>query len=536
MMKLMKCPGVPGIKDEVISRTLEYWINFLEEYEDHEHDISEHALGSMFHSSAMATIRTLLKSLVRKLIAPNPFDWVCIEPDERAGFSDFRSESRDILESCFRIIGDHMVRDLAEDISLEVPRGRWPRVEVDLFCLTVLQVGDKEEFDNFLTLYIFDGVFLKELMDSEHHMPRTHRTAIRFLADYTGYLNRNPVYVPGVLNFLFTMLRDHEVAEDAAKAAYQVCYHCRVYLQNELPSFEQHFDNLAGYWDSAPEEIVPRIAGGIAAVIQSLHPPSAVSHGLDRLLSLVENGMQAAMLQLQGGDDVLARSTCLIVMACISSIAKSMKEPVEEDLINPQALNNPQPTIHGTFDSGKARVLNIMNWAVGMLPNDGSLMEEVCDIFKHGFFEPDTAPFHLPHESVRLFFTSTHIATARLEVVLGMICTYLSRYDKHRAPNDAATDQVNETATSILTHLCTLIKELGFPGQDPDIAHSLIDVLRRFIGNRAPILLGLSPSTAVESVFQFTIQCISLPEPLPKRAAIDFWVSKTCLFDFKQAL
>jgi hypothetical protein len=66
---------------------------------------------------------------------------------------------------------------------------------------------------------------------------------------------------------------------------------------------------------------------------------------------------------------------------------------------------------------------------------------------------------------------------------------------------------------------------------DPEIAQHSIDFIARLIPRYLGVLLGLQPSSSLETVLLFTLMCLTGPEPLPKRSAALFWASLVAVTD-----
>jgi hypothetical protein len=220
------------------------------------------------------------------------------------------------------------------------------------------------------------------------------------------------------------------------------------------------------------------------------------------------------------GDMASAAAVGSISVHCLASLAESLRRPADDatDLYdeNPAV---PSAEELAALKAFQTKVFATVAKALNILRDNGEILGEICTVFKAGLTESQYALFHFAPDIVVQFFCITHAKTANLEAVLRMACTFL----RSKARQGDMTE-MDESVGKLLPHLAGLVAEIRDPREDSDVASNLIEVIKAFIPTFLPVLLKLQPVSQIETLLEFTLKALEVPEPLPKRAAIQFWV------------
>jgi hypothetical protein len=146
----------------------------------------------------------------------------------------------------------------------------------------------------------------------------------------------------------------------------------------------------------------------------------------------------------------------------------------------------------------------------------GDVIEAVCNIFKAGFTESKPGPFVFSASAFVDLFSTMRLSTPRLEITLSTACSFL------RSHSHASSPDVMQEATRLLGEVLRLIKDIHNLREE-DNTTGLIEVLERFMPRYTGVFFTLPPED-LETLFSFPLECLGIPEPLPKRAAAQFWV------------
>jgi len=517
MQELLRCEGHPELEDDVIPRALEFWNNFVECVED---NISEGTESSWIdyakeHASRMA------QQICNKVKLPSWEVWQGLSPEERRMLRDFRTDVKDLLQSSYLIIGTSLIEFFVNKAFEATSNPDWHEAESALFCLVGLDASSETKNDQLFSSLFGSQLYTLVLTD-EDPSQITRRTAIDLLGQSTKVFKRNPQYLPAALNFLFPSLQHPKTSDQASRSIFSLCSTCRKELVPELNTFLTQYELFISL-PTANEFVVERVSGAIGVLLQALPSLSQTISGVETLLKYVAAGLVSAKSLLTTADTAQVgegQSIATKSMRCLSSIAKSLQAPVDED--NVVDLEAEEVLIDENtkqeLDALQLHIFEILSMALEILGDDGDIIDDICMTFKAGFTEPLYSPFHFAPHIVVQFFSITTIKTPRLESVLRMCCSFLRSL--------TVKDSAAETAVSQLAqHLALLIQNLGDPRSDAEIAQSIIDVLTRFMPDYIYVLLQLQPVSQVETILGFTINAIEVPEPLPKRSALTFWVS-----------
>jgi hypothetical protein len=536
---LTDMPGIPGIDEEYRTEVLEFWNQFVEYVTDLA-PLEDDAPSQPWIQGAKIQIGHLLEELSVKLRPPEPAVLHEIDDESLKAFKDFRQEVADLLQSSYPLFGPELVIRYVSLCIEAVNHQRWLEVEVALFCLNALGIiqeqMDRQFADSVLT-NLFSSPLYPQLASSDASIPNwTRRAALSTLGEYASYFSRNIEQLPAAFNFILSSVDSPLFAEQAARSIWTICSACRRNLVTELNGLLQQYSQFLTS-PTASIDTKEKFIGAIAFVIQALPSDDAKATAMSLLLHFIENDLEAAGVLFSEGrtDESLPKS--LEALGCLVSVGKALQAP-HDHAVDLEA--NPKESDFWQRGPGMAiqtRILGIVKDTLSIHGNIGEVVDKVCEVFKAGFVETQPGPFVLdPHATVE-FFRKTTIHTPQLVDVLSMICSFL------RAYTPAYTPHIPEEVGDLLDHILVLIRSLGQPHNDPEIAHSIVEVLVRYSPRYIAILYRGHPRENLLEIFNFTVLCIQAPEPLTKRSALNFWVeffddhpSKPSLTDYWQTV
>jgi hypothetical protein len=515
MQELLRCEGYPELEDEVIPRALEFWNAFVEFVED---SISE-GTGSAWIEYANQHVIRMAQQICAKVKLPSWEEWEALSVEERRMLRDFRTDVKDLLQSSYRIVGTSLVEFFVNKAFEGTSKLDWHEAESALFCLVALEASLETKNDQLFTS-LFESQLYTLVLEDQDPSQITRRTAIDLLGQSTMVFKRNTQYLPAALNFLFPSLQHPKTSDQASRSIYSLCSTCRKELVPELNTFLTQYELFISL-ANVSEFAVERISGAIGVLLQALPLLSQTISGVETLLKYVAGGLASAKDFLSKGQIDEGRMIASKSMRCLSSIAKSLQAPSDDNFVDLDAEEEQTPDIDEKtkqeLDALQTHIFEILAMALEILGDDGEIIDDICNVFKAGFTEPLHTPFHFAPHIVVQFFSITRITTPRIESVLRMGCSFLRSLKFKDANSESSVSQLAQ-------HLAMLIQSLGDPRTDAEVAQSIIEMLTRFMPDYIYVLLQLQPVSHVETILGLTISAIEVPEPLPKRSALNFWV------------
>jgi hypothetical protein len=515
MQELLQIPGYPEVDEQVASRALEFW-NQLIEYVEELIAEEEEDTAQIIQLGKSHTLR-VIQQLRIKVKSPTTQQWHNdLDHDQQQAFREFRLDCRDTIQSSYRILGTPLFQHFSELAIQFLSQQNWLELETALYCL--MSISPTEEANDEMLVNMFKTV-LNSLMTIEGVEQRTLRTATDLVGVSTAFFRRNLEILPLALNFLFSCLQSNSNPEDAARAINHLCDTCRGQLVSELPSVFQQYEIFLGK-PTATQFAIEKLSGAVSFLLQTLPNLADTLSGVSKLLEYVGQGIGQAKQLVESGQIEEGHQMARFSLNCLSSIANSLRAPSD---IPVEIDATATPISESTLDqlrSFQSKVFQIIAIVLSVLSDDGEIIAEVCNVFKAGFTESSDFAFHFTPDIVYQFFGITNVGTTNIEAVLRMICSFLRSQERTAGPPDAAISR-------IIQHFASLIQYLESPSKDSDVTHGLMEVLERTVPHWIGFLLQLQPSSQVEQILGFSIATLEISEPLPKRSAINFWVSLT---------
>lgn len=512
---LLKCDGYAAIDDEVILDAQNFWSDFVE------HVIDQQAPDEdpVYVNHVKSHIMQLLEELWAKIQFPPDQVYKSWDSDEKKQFANFRNEVRDLLQSAHTYLGIELLQAFVKIALTSLEQRDWPRLEAGLYSINglALALNETEEEDQTMAL-LFNSSLYQELNNMDSTIPmHLRRTALRTLGQFGGFFERKSQNLPNALNFLFTHLEVESMSDEAARSIQSLCTACRKALTGELNAFFQQYDRFVSS-PTAECFTKEKVISAIAAIAQALPMDEAKDAALSRLLDFVEHDMKRALEQMADGQSEDSRLSAIDGTQCLAGVGRAFQDP--SDFIDLESA--PEAQNFWSTGAGAAttqRIVTLLSLCMEILRDDGDVLEGICGVLRAGYTE-SAGPFVIPSDVSVKILTSASLSTPNLPVILTTACSFLSSQSQSLSKSLVP---INNSAIQLLEWLGSLIQSLSNPRNDPELAQPIIDVLIRYMPRYTSILVNLQPPDLLVAVLNFTIAAVCAPEPLPKRAACNFW-------------
>ncbi|QDS70297.1 hypothetical protein FKW77_008081 [Venturia effusa] len=516
---LTTCNGVAAIEDRCVVDSLEFWNAFVEHVVDCEFEDDS---PKPWLARAQGHIARACQALWVKMRWPPVEVYQNVDQDRQKEFRQFRADVADLLGSAYPVLRSELPKAIVHGCLDALNRLAWLEVEVFLFSMNAISIGEKETEDPIL-VELFGSSLYVRLQHTDLIIPaHTRRTAVELLGQYATFFERHQVYLPPALEFLFASLSNTALAQKASKSIASLCSSCRSSLTNKLVTFIESYQKFL-QWPTASQYTKERVLGGVAAVVQALPNQVDQADQLSMLLDFVQDDIRVALNRLGDRQFEAAQVEVATAMSCLLGIAKGLEEPKDNpdtdgkgaDFWTTGAGVSVQEQIYKTIEMA----LQIFQDSPTPLELHGDIIESICAVFKSGFSEAVPGAFVLPPRVTVEFFTTVTAQTPRLEVILNMLCAFLR---SHSTPNSPL---IKIEVGQLLQRLIVVLKAIQDPRSEAEISSGLIEVLTRFMPKYTDVLLETLGQEDLSYLLNFTVQCLIVPEYLPKRKAAEFWVS-----------
>ncbi|KAF2094014.1 hypothetical protein NA57DRAFT_47577, partial [Rhizodiscina lignyota] len=515
MHNLLRFEGYAAVDDDVILEAQQFWAGYIDFVLDSMEDEKRRDWQG-WGACTKGHITRMVEELWVKIQYPPSVEYDAWNMEEKKSFGQFRVDIRDILQAAYRVLGSDLLQAFVRIALSSTAERNWIQVEAALYGLNaVAECLNERELRDDAIGNLFNSSLYPMLSGDDPVPYFLRRTAMNTIGQYDSYFEHHPENLPGILNFLFKSLEGKSIADIAAKSIWSLCKACRGSLTPELNTFFQQYQNFLG-WETAKNFTKEKVIGAVAAIAQALPADAEKNGALNHLLDFVSADVKTSLEQAAAGETDLGHNTAIDAMLCLASIAKSFQESMEVvDLDGDGVTQSYWDT--GAGAATQQHIIQMLSTMMEVWPDSGSVLEPICATLRAGYIETSPGPFVLPPSATVGLLTRTNITTKLIEQVLHTECAFL------RAHTMKTSKYIEKEAEAVLNHVISMIRDLGEPRNDPELAQSLVDVLVRYIPRYTPVLANLQPQEALEVALQFTIQCLKAPEPLPKRSASNFW-------------
>lgn len=503
-------------------------------------EYAEHAVDLVVDSSdadlpwlqqVRADLMNAVKCYILKLRPPPPEVVAEWDDENTDSWEFFRDNIGDFLESVNSIPDTQLLRNFVTFAMEVLPTKQWLNLEALLFCLNSVSdsfdMGDENR--QALSILMSSSLF-GDMSDNNTDIPvRVKRAVMKLIDGYSSFIKKNANYLPPVLTFLFTTLGtaaadQTRLTDTAAKSFESLCSSCRRTLTPHLGELLQQCPRaLSGPAANAYQK--EKIMAALASVIEALPSEEAKAVPLIALIEVVEQDLNAAVSLIQAGNTEEGEVIGTTALQCLASIGKGIQAPDDTTIdvdSDDDASRNNAAQIKASFwtaDAGSAvqqRILSCFN-IVSYLHNAGDAIDAACSVLRSGLQETVPGPFVFPPSATVLFVQKASISTPRIEAIITTACTFVSAHSRRNTPH------LSDEVLAVYTTVSTVMRELGDPTNDPQLAQICVDFLQRLLGSYIDVLLAPSDNE-IADVFNFALKCLTGEAPMLKRNAANFFV------------
>ncbi|TID19500.1 ARM repeat-containing protein [Venturia nashicola] len=517
MCNLTTCNGIAAVEDKCVVDSLEFWHAYVENVVDSEFE-DEGPKPWLGH--AQSHIAKACQELWVKIQWPPAELYHSLDQDQQKEFRQFRADVSDLLGSAYPVLRSELSKAIVHGCLDALNRQSWHEVEAFLYSMNAISISEKAT-EHQILIELFGSDLYAHLQNPNLMVPaHTRRTAVDLLGQYAKFFERQQVYLPPALEFLFASLPNTALAQRSAKSIAALCSSCRSSLTDKLVPFIESYQKFLAL-PTATQYTKERVLGGVAAIIQAVSGQDKQAEQLSLLLGFVQDDIRVAMNKLSALQFEEAQVEVATAMSCLVGIAKGLEEPTDIPNTNGKRADfwtvGPGSPVQEQICQTVRMAMHIFEKSPMPLELHGDVIESICAVFKSGFSEAVPGPFVLLPRVTVEFFATVSAQTPRLEVILNMLCAYLRSHSTPTSP------LINMEVGQLLQRLIIVIKEIQDPRNEAEISSGLIEVLTRFMPKYTDVLLETPGQEDLSYILNFTMECLIVPEYLPKRKAAEFW-------------
>lgn len=402
---------------------MEFWSTYV----DH---VSDAALAGAeeleWFDSALRHIARVLEACWTKSVFPSEAELEKWDSDTRAAFSDFRADVKDLVQSCYPLLGPSLASRFADQALQSLQDRNWWNVEASLFFLNAMaeQMAEGQNEDGIL-LRVFNSNLFRDITEAPG---RVSKTALSLVGSYSALFERHPESLPPILNYLFLTLQNQALVTEASRTIFTLCSTCRRALTTYLEAFIQQYDQFLN-WGTGDRFSMEKVIGAIASIVQALPSEDRKAGPLQRLLNFIEIEANRCAECLGAGEWQLGQNAGVTALECLASIGRAMQAP--DDELYELEPDTPENSFWNEAEgqSVQSRILGFVVTIANLLFDDGDVIEATCQILKTGYTETKPGPFVFPAQATADLFEMTRIIpnpTPRLEAIINAACTLLT--------------------------------------------------------------------------------------------------------------
>ncbi|KAL3425767.1 hypothetical protein PVAG01_02558 [Phlyctema vagabunda] len=528
--------GYAVSEDKIFDTAVNFWATFVETMIDYSY--SENTQSLPWVPTALSYLMRAIENSWHKIQFPPQDIFNSWDSTERIAFKDIRRDVADLLQQSYTQYGSSLMSMFVDTTLRSVQSESWAELEASIYCLNAFADGvssDEKVCDELLGKVFGSPIFVLFTDPDKDMPPRVRQTFLSLIANYSDYFERNTGYLPGALDLLFkTVEALPRLASSASASIYSLCASCRTVLVPEVESFLLQYSRFA-HNSQISGLAKERIIGAIASIIQAIPQDAIKLSALEQLTKFIETDVEQCILFLSSQPGKpgstssgqaaqenlyeLALSTMADSLRCLASVAKGMQVPndVPVDLEDDNTASSFWSS--GPGSELQQRLMNIISKALATFPNQGEIVEAVCNIFRAGFTEHEPGPFVFPAAHVTRVLLDTNMQTPQL----GLAISTASCLVNTRKSN--VNELMNVVVRELLGWVSQLLQNVTDPSNDTEIAQNGIDFIKGLIPSYLDIFVKYEPSSVVEYLLMFTLKALTGKDFLPKIAAAEFWSS-----------
>lgn len=537
MHTMLTTPGYPVVENEISPQTFEFWSclveylldgEFMDEFEDQTDALLAIEQGK-------SHIFQAIQEYWRKIKIPPAEIADTWSKDSREGFTSFRKDFADLLETAYPLLHAPLFTQFVDHILSALPAHDWEDIEATMFCLKSLSdsLTDEPSEDDALE-HLFGSPLFTLLSDSQAHIPlKARRTAVNLIGSYADFFERHSDFLPAVLNYLFTTLSAPSLARNASKSISQLCLSCRDTLTGELSTFLYQYEVFMNS-PSADDFAKERVICAISYVIQALPTEEEKEQPILMLLRLIQKNVATCLSLVQHGQFDVGKELALSVLHCLTNMGRGLQVPDDIPIELDSEENGVRPLSFWEQEKGliiQTQIVQIIQAIVVALKEDSEVVEAACCVFKTGFTESSPGAFVFPpYLTANFLLERAANCTRRVETIVTTAATMISSYSTEGAVS------IVPQARALLNMVVTLVETYKDPQTDPDVAQSIVEFMNRMLSKYVEVFVNYEPKSRIELLFMFALNSVGVREPLVKKAACTFWSTLVSLRDDQPAV
>ena len=520
LKELMRCQGIAVVEDEICQLVLECLNEVVEQYNEWAEDERGNSDMKGFVTDVCLAAVTKAEFPTSEIDADTS-EW---DTDDRAKFQDFRNDVADFIASSYVALGFPIIEALVSRVVSSDLATNWSTFEASLFCLLEFSdttFHDSQKLDSVIHAILSSSHWAAVTQHAESSPSRVRQTAMRFVAQHTGYLRRNVDFLIPCLDFLFRSLQVFGSTQAASRAIQTLCYSERVLLIEALPQFMSSLPSL----ERLEPTVRHKIYSAIAAIIQALPKNIDKVQPLRGLLDSVSSITMQAPLDGRSSEQA---GIMLDLLQALAAIGKGLRAPADTviDLDSSELVS--EETAFWNAGAGhqvQQEALSLCTYALNNsgTQQHGEIVEAACDFVKSGYTEDDPSPFKFSAAiSVDFLTSQIYIDNPSIDAVMACASTFLASADKTMDSSLFArlVDPVFSSCRALTTQYQST-RSLP-PGDFPS---SSVAFLTRLLPRWSSSLFGLSVQDNLVAVFDLALVLLATSDTLPRRTASSFFAA-----------
>jgi hypothetical protein len=441
----------PFEEEDIFCDAFEFWINYAEALDEIQFD----STGSQESGMELITkgghyLEQVMEICMIRCRVP-PIEVMCKwDSDAAARFWEFRRDYRELILSSFPFVGNKLFENFIDRALHFLQSNSWHDLEVALFALSALSepMAERPEGDRDTARLFQSELFDVLTTQLAHGHPKLQQTSISLLSNYSLFFSRHREYLEPMLKFLFTALGYPSMDEAAAKSLFSTCYTLRGHLASRFRVVVEYYQTVLRSSALKPSVRV-KVVGAIACIAEASVSKIAQVEALGQILEFVEADLH---LLAKATISVEAHAVGLHVLKSLESIGLGMRKPDREPIdLDSESDTVLSPEVRSLFHAAQHKIMAMCKNILEMFPEDGDIIEAVCQVLRTGYTESGPGPFVFGPSFTRHIFLRINVHNPRFGHVLETATVLMRAYPHPKTP------EMMDTAGLCLLHALQLV-------------------------------------------------------------------------------
>ena len=544
MLRILTTAKGYAIEEDTLAQDLlEFWINYAQAALDGLPP-SGHEEKPYWLVAATNNLYTAIEGFLKKVEFPPESVFKTWDRETQAEFHSFRRDFRDMCQTAYCIIDVAMFDQLFTHSERLWQEKNWYGLEAVLLSIRgcIDATGTSGSGYTFPARLFTNSPLIGALQQDAQEIPIVLRkAAMQVVSDCAYGFHDHAGPLKAALDLLFSCLEHPELREDAANNVARLCDVCRNTLETEAYVLTERCCEFLSR-PGTTWQVKQKFIAGAAAVVQSLWVKRQdfaswmrAYNALNLLLELIATDLVKYIPSRPLPTNTMEETRQSL--QCLVSIAKAFRGPEAEvvDLeggpeggdnglaVDGLDASNAEDRVNKT----RERISALTAAVIRVCPNDGEIMESICNIVRAGINEKRGNPFHWPPEYVDSLVKDYISQTPRTGYLLETASRYLRVSDGSWW---AWTEKATQLATNCLHEALKMLESARQDVElDPEITSSVIDFAGSLIPLYPYVIFDGNALKALQSFFEISVTCLTLDNWTLKQSASNLWVK---VFDF----